>query len=177
MNRLEDSVKELREVEKLQAELLEGIRTLKELIEEEERKMEQNERIADSYRTIIAHESKGSDVFLSDILKEPSIDSYSEALRAIKPSKPWKKTASSLLKPDFIGARQNDIVKRILRAEPTMRLTTDKIVERAYDFENEEELKKAKSTMASVLSRGVTKGLWQGGSGIYYLSEESDNEN
>lgn len=178
MNRLEDSVEKLREVEKRQEELLESIRTLRALIDEEKRKMEANERVADSYRTIIAHEARENDdskEFLS-IAKEASTNLYSEALRASKPSKHRKKTASDLLKPDFKGTRHNDIVKRILTAEPSKKLKTDEIVERAYDVETAEEIKKVKSTMASVLSRGVTKGLWMGGSGIYYLPRDFNDD-
>lgn len=178
MNRLEDSVKKLREIECRQAELLENIRLLRELIAEDERKMEVNERIADSYRTVIAHEAgevNGGENFVA-ITKAPLVDSYSEALRAAKPSRHGRRTASSLLKLEFKGVRQNDIVKRILLQAPTKTLRTDEIVEKAYDCKTLGDLKKAKSTMASVLSRGVTKGLWHGGAGTYSLREDVEND-
>lgn len=87
MNRLKDSVKKLREIESQQAELLESIRLLRELISEDERKIEANERLADSYRTVIAHEASESAngaEFIA-ITEEASVDSYGEALRTAPP--------------------------------------------------------------------------------------------
>lgn len=172
MNRLEDNVQKLREIEEEQLGCLEEIRTLEVLIAENKKKIERAEFLADSYRAIIAHESGKDESFLA---KEAEGRSYGE-LAGLSQRNQKRKTASSFLKPEYVGVRQNEIIKRILREALGKKLRTDELVEKAYDVSSYEELKKVKGTMASALSRGVTKGLWQGGSGAYYL-EELNSEN
>lgn len=152
-----------RDIERLRLENEE----LQRRIRENNAAIEKNERIAESYRVIIAYE--GGQV---DSLDSLATDAKPETATEAATDRSQERKPSEMIRPQYQGTILSEVISRIFAAEPTRRFQVNEMVELVYDTHDDTEFARARNTMGAALSRGLPKGLWKGENGVYYLRED-----
>ena len=154
---------------------------LREDIKALEAAIADDQELLDSYRRVISDYGGDPDLGEPSVINTMESPKKSDDLRASPldnsnnspKGEHEDRKPSEMLKPEFKGIAQNDVILEILRAEPTKKFRIDEMVKLAYDFDGDEEYKKARNTMGASLWKGVKEDRWQGNRGNYYLKKEN----
>jgi hypothetical protein len=89
-----------------------------------------------------------------------------------------KRSRSELIRDEFKGQNltHNKMIQKILKDSPGAKHSVEEITRRIYNTFDDEELLRAKSSLASALSRGVKAKLWQGNRGQYFIETGSSEQ-
>ncbi|MGL5063543.1 MAG: hypothetical protein ACRC62_26470 [Microcoleus sp.] len=67
---------------------------------------------------------------------------------------------SEMVKPEFRGLTQEEIITKVLSDNPSEKFTIPSLAEIIYQCENDDDFLRTKNSIASTLRRGAAKGKW-----------------